>query len=786
MAASAEPLYCTIDHEMTESARTFGQWLRACRQSARLSQQELAERSGLTIRTISNLEHDRTRWPHPDSVLRLADALALDEDARADFIAAAHRRQGSAEEVQPAEAGEKPSAPHAVPRQLPALTPQFVGRQAELAALSDLLDRAGGQPAAAASVVAIVGMAGVGKTALALHWAHRVVAEFPDGQLYANLHGFGPAGTPAEPAEVIRVFLDAFGMPAERIPASAAAQAGLYRSLLAGRRILVVLDNARDADQVRPLLPGTPGCLALVTSRNRLAGLAVGEGACQLALDVLAETEARQLLAGRLTATTLAAEPAAVSELITLCARLPLALAIAAALAAAPPAGTLASLTAELRDVAGALDGLDAGDAASSIRAVFSRSYLSLGDPARRMFRLLGLPPGPDITALAAASLAGLPPPAARRAIRELTAAHMLTEHAPGRYALHDLLAAYAAEQAQVSEEPEASRAALHRVLEHYLRTAHTAAHLLAPTRARLTLDPPQPGVTPEPLADYQQALAWFEAEHEVLLTAIRRAAQAGFDTVAWQLPWTMTSFLDRRGHWHQLVAVQRTAVAAALRQGDTAGQALTYYQLGSGCARLGDYEQAHEHLTSCLELYRQLADRTGQTYAYLALAWMAEHQGSYTDSLGHAERALELVRTVDNPGWQAVVLNSVGWQHALLGHYQQTRTFCRQALALHHQLGNRQGAAHSWDSLGYAEHRLGRYHRAVTCYNHALDLFQQLGDRYYEAATLHHLGDTRHAAGQPEAAREDWRQALDILDALNHPDATEIRAKLGELSLSG
>jgi tetratricopeptide (TPR) repeat protein len=501
---------------------------------------------------------------------------------------------------------------------------------------------------------------------------------------------------------------------------------------------------------------------------------------------VLAQDEAANLLAGRLTAARLAAEPAAAAELVTLCARLPLALAIAAALAASSPMRTLASLTAELRDVAGRLDGLDAGDAASSIRAVFSRSYLSLRGPAQRMFRLLALAPGADITAAAAASLAGLPPLAARHAIGDLAAAHMLTEHAPGRYARHDLLATYAAEQVQLGEDTGARHAALHRVLEHYQHTAHAAACLLAPSRSPITLDPAQPGVTPQLLAGYQQALAWFDAEHQVLLAAVSRAAQAGFDTVAWQLPWAMASFLDRRGHWHQQAAIQRIALAAATRQGDTAGQAAARYLLGTACAKLGDYGQAQEHLIGCLELSRDEADHSGAARAYQALAWTVEHQGRYAAALGYAEQALAAVRTVDNPGWEAVVLNCVGWQHALLGHYQQARTFCRQALTLHYQLGNRQGEAHSWDSLGYAEHHLGRYHRAVTCFTHSLDLFRQLGDRYYEAEALYHLGDTRAASGEPDAARENWRAALSILDDLNHPDAADVRAKLHQLSPVG
>lgn len=761
----------------------FGTRLGTCRRLAGLSQQELAERSGLSVRAIGDLERGRTKWPYLNSVRRLADALELRGQVREDFIAAAGRRLAGASETVPEVRPRPAGGALVVPRQLPAVVRQFVGRRSELAALSSLLHETGAGAPAAVVISAIEGTAGIGKTALALHWAHQVAGRFPDGQLYVNLCGFDPSGTPAEPAEAVRGFLDALGVVPDRVPASPEAQAGLYRSLLADRRVLILLDNARDVDQVRPLLPGSPGCLVLVTSRARLAGLAVGEGAHMLTLDVLTEGEARQLLADRLGPGRVAAEPAAVGELIGLCARLPLALAIAAARAASYPTFALSGLAAELRDAAWRLDGLDAGDAASSIRAVFSWSYMSLGDDPRRMFRLLGLHAGPDFTVPAAASLAGVPLPAARRAIGELASAHLLTEHSPGRYNFHDLLAAYSAEQACASDDEDARSAARHRILDHYLHTAHAAALLLAPARARITLSPPQPGVTPEHLADYQQALAWFEAEQQVLLAAVTLAAETGFDACAWQLPWAMTSFLDRRGHLHQQAAIQSIALAAAARLGDTAGQAAVRRLLATACAKLRDYDHAHAHLTSCLELNQRLGDRAGEARVYQALAWAAGHQGQHAGALGYAEQALAIFQAVGDLDGQADTRNAVGWLHARLGNYRQASTYCRQALALQRQLGNRLGEAHSWDSVAYVDHLQGRYSQAATCYRNAISLFRQLGDRYYEAETLTNLGDTRQAAGQPDDAREAWRQALDILDDLGHPDAAHVRAKLRQLS---
>lgn len=345
------------------------------------------------------------------------------------------------------ETGRPAFSVHAtVPRQLPVPVRHFTGREDELRALDALLDQAAGS-AGTVAVAAISGTAGVGKTALAVHWAHRVAGHFPDGQLYANLRGFDRGGPPVPAATVIRDFLDALNVPPDRLPATATAQAGLFRSLLAGKRVLIILDNARGAEQARPLMPGAPGCLAVVTSRARLTSLAAVEGARLLTLDVLSVPESRELLSRHLDKDRTAAEPDAVDELIESCARLPLALSITAARAADQPRFSLAALAEDLRDASRRLDMLDAWGAASSVRAMFSWSWQQLTDPAKRMFRLLGMHPGPDITARAAASLAGLPPGQAHQALHELAGAHLIAERVPGRYAFHDLLRAYAAEQ---------------------------------------------------------------------------------------------------------------------------------------------------------------------------------------------------------------------------------------------------------------------------------------------------------------------------------------------------
>jgi len=668
----------------------------------------------------------------------------------------------------------------AVPRQLPAAVPHFTGRKTGLAELTAWQHAA--RADGTALVAVIDGAPGIGKTALAVHWANQRAAEFPDGQLYVNLRGFDPSGEATPAGTAIRGFLDAFQVPAERIPHSQESQAALYRSLLAGKRVLIVVDNAREAGQVRPLLPGSPGCIVVITSRARLTGLAAAEGARLLTLDVLSANEARELLTSRIGAVRAQAEPGAVDELARLCGRLPLALTVAAARAAARPRTPLAVVSAELADTDGRLHALETADPVTSVRTVFSWSYQNLDEGPARMFRLLGVHPGPDVTVQAAAALAQVPPGLARTAIQTLTMANLLEEHVPGRFTFHDLLRAYAAGQAAALEAEAERHAAVHRVLSYYLHTSHAAALLLEPSREPVTLAPPQPGVTPEHLATSQQALAWFGAEHRVLISAVTLAARAEFDACAWQLAWALDNYLDWHGHWQEWAAIQRTALAAATRLGDTAGQATARRLLGHTSARLGDYEQARAHLSQCLELYRQLGDRTGEGRVHQTLGWVAERQNRYADALGHAEQALALYQATGDKARQAAALNNAGWCHALLGGYQQARQFARQALAMFRELGHLPGEAAIWDSLGYAEHKLGNIPAAADCYHRALNIVREVGDRYHEAEFLTHLGEVHHTVGDLAAARGAWRQALDILDDLHHPDAAQARAKLRQL----
>jgi tetratricopeptide (TPR) repeat protein len=707
----------------------------------------------------------------------LADELGLDVPAELARLELAVLR-GDPALAAPDEVRVVRAGPVAPPAQLPADLATFIGRTSEVA---HLLERCA-QGAHTVVISAIGGTAGVGKTALAVHFAHRVADRFPDGQLYVNLRGFDPTGRVVTPGEAVRRFLDALGVPPERIPVDLDAQAALYRSTLARRRMLVVLDNARDSAQVRPLLPAAAGCLVLVTSRNQLSGLVAADGAHPINLDVLSVAEARELLARRLGEQRVAAEPDAVEQIIARCARLPLALALVAARATARPGAALQMVAGELTDARQRWQTLTGDDPHTDVRAVFSWSYRALTAPAGRLFRLLGLHPGPDIAAPAAASLAGITSEAVVPVLAELTGASLLAEPTSGRYAVHDLLRDYATQLAHTIDTDEQRHAATGRILDHYLHTAYPADRLLNPAGDPIPLDPPRAGVTPQQLDDYAQAWGWFIGEHQVLLAAVAHAEATGFDTHTWQLAWTLQIFLDRRGRWLDLVAVGQAAVAAAHRLADPTAQARSHRLLAYAYTQLGRFDDADTQLRHTLDLATRTGDQAQQAHTHYNLAFLWERRGEAVHALPHARQALRLYQATGHQNGQAYALNMTGWCHTLLGEHQQALTSCQQALTLFQQVGHRGGQAGTWDSLGHAHHHLGQHNQALTCYQHALTLRRDLGDRYNEADTLTHVGDTHHATGNPQGARDAWQQALTILDELDHPDAAQVRAKLADL----
>ncbi|MGW5283156.1 AfsR/SARP family transcriptional regulator [Streptomyces collinus] len=714
---------------------------------------------------------------------RLADALGIDpgpelRDAHRTVLHGTDPAPGTGPLPHP----RTPAPGPAVPAQLPHDLPSFTGRHAEL---DEVLGVLGGDPEPTGTVLisALGGMPGVGKTTLAVHWAHLVADRYPDGQLYADLRGFAPAGTITEPGEILRRFLDALGVPPECVPQDPDARSALYRSVLCGRRVLVLLDNARDADQVRPLLPGTPGCLTIVTSRDELAGLVAGHGAHSLTLRPLGAAQAREFLAARLGAERTAAEPRAVDEIITRCAGLPLALACVAARAALSPHFPLAAVAAELRAAHGGLHAFARPDTSVDVATVFSWSVGAVSAEAARLFRLLALHPGPDASPAAAGALAGLPTRRTRALLAELAGVHLLTEPVPGRYGFHDLLRAHATVLLHTHHTEAERHEATGRLLHHHLHAAHTAAALLDPGGDRPALPPvphdPPAGTHAETFADDNHALAWLTAEHAVLPALVAGGAATGHDRLACLLAWSLEPYFERRGHWQEGLAVQRTALDAALRLAEPALEARAQRGLARAEGRLGHHDSARTRLTRALDLFTGLDDTTGLAGTHRSLGWESEQHGDLAGALRHNTLALDLYRTAGHRPAQASVLNSVGWYLALLGEHRQALDHCFEALTLLQELGDRYGQAATWDSIAYAHHHLGRHPHALLGYRNALTLYRALGAPYPEADTLARMGDTHLATGDREGARAAWEQALTLLTDLGHPDADRVRARL-------
>ncbi|GAA2023844.1 hypothetical protein GCM10009839_21900 [Catenulispora yoronensis] len=766
----------------------FGRELRRLRLTAGMSQAELANVLHFSKSYLSKVENgakpatmDLAR--RCEAVLgaggtlvalcEAAAAAAAGTTAAATSGAATHSGQQGRVARSPARA----SLP--MPRQLPARPRYLIGRGSELKMLTALADAADGHRA---QFTVITGPAGIGKTALAISWAHRVASRFPDGQLYVNLRGFAPAGALVGSDEALRGFLDTLGVPPGQVPSGVNAQAALFRSLTAARRMLVVLDNARDADHVRPLFPAGDGCVAVVTSRSDLAGL-VAEGADAVAPGLLTSADAEELLAERLGPGRLAAERSAARDLIEMCGGLPLAVNIVAARAAAyagkAAAPTLNDHAESMRAARSRLDELSTGDLTTDVRAVFSWSYRMLSPSAAALFRLLALHPGPECSVAAAVSLFGQSFDRTNAALAELSAAHLIAEHASHRYGFHDLLRVYAAELVSEVDDVVTRNTAIERLLEHYLHTAQAATVCFVPAWVPLPLAPLTPGVVPEGIATGDDAQAWFETEFQVLLGVIAMAVASGFDRYAWQLPWTLRTFFDRRGHWREMEQVSLTALAAAQRLSDVAAEATARRGLGRAYLRLRDYDAALIQARHALVLHEQDGDRLGQANVHHDLALLAEQRGDQALALHHAQQALGHFEAVGGPAAQANSLNTVGWFHAMVGDHGEALECCTRALELFHGLGDVAGEAGTWDSIGFAHHCLGDYEQAATAYRASIEGYRRIGDRFYEAGTLVRLGDTSAAAGDPEAAGRSWRLALAILDELAHPDAEEVAERL-------
>ncbi|MFJ8962811.1 BTAD domain-containing putative transcriptional regulator [Lentzea sp. NPDC102401] len=742
-------------------------------------------RAGRTAEALAHYRHLRDRLieqlgTEPGTALQVLHQRILDTDPALTPASTAITR------------GTAPKAEQPMPRQLPAPPRWFTGRGTELARLDHALTAepeedpipsgtSSGTPAAATVMISAIGGAGgIGKTWLALAWAHQRTERFPDGQLFVDLHGFSPTEEPMASAVAVRGFLDALGVDPGRIPPNPGAQAALFRSLVAGRRMLIVLDNAATADQVVPLLPGSPSCTVLITSRTRLASLVDRHGTRHFTLDVLTHDEARALLAARLGTNRVAAEPGAVDELIDLCGSYPLALSITARDAATRPALPLAEVAAELRELG--LEMLDHDtDPAASLPAVLSWSLHRLTDEHRTVFTLLGVSPGPDTTLPAVVALTGLPSVRARKALSALEEASLLERQPRGRYAMHDLVRAYAT---TAHDLPDNMREmALVRVLDFYLHTAFAAGRLLEPFRALVQPEPPAPGVHPYPLPDAAAALAWLEAEHTTLLAAQRTAAALERHHVVWHLAWALDTFLYRRGYRRDALTAWRAAVDAAAHLPDPAARSRAHRGLGSACALLGLHEEATGHLDRALDLAMRHHDPTEQAHTHRALAISWELRGDDRRALDHARHALDLYRALGQSVQEADALNGVGWCAARLGDFDTARDHCHAALTLNRRHQDLEGEAAALDSLGFIAHRTGDHQQALDHYHQVLILFRTLGHTYEVASTLDRVGHPHAALGQHEQASQVWQEALELYrEQGRDDDAARVQRQLDDL----
>ncbi|MGW2374576.1 helix-turn-helix domain-containing protein [Kitasatospora sp. NPDC001683] len=787
----------------------FGTLLRRYRYSTGWTQEELAERSGISTHAISVLESGR-RQPRLSSVARLATALGLDPADRDRLLSAARGES----EPQP---GREP-VEHVVPRLLPYAVPDFTGRRGEVDRLLALAAGPGGARSGPLVISAIDGMAGVGKTALAVHVGHTLAGRFPDGQLFVDLRGFTPDQRPLEPGAALASLLRAVGVSETALPSRTEERAELWRSRAAGRRYLIVLDNAVDAEQVRPLIPGGPRCLVLVTSRRRMPAL---DGAVSVPLDVLSHDEAVELFARIAGPDRVAGHAGTVDEIVALCGRLPLALRIAAARLAHHPVWTPVELLQRIRRPQRLLTELSDHD--RGVAAAFVDSLRSLTPAQQRAFRLASLQPGEDVTPHALAALVDAPLDVAEELLESLHNHHLLVERTAFRYTFHDLLRAFAGELLAREEPEPLQRAALIRLFDHYRHTAASAMDLLAPLERHHRPQPPAPGGAPLVFADGADAADWLTGERANLLALIRHATDAGLPEYAADLPAILWRHLKRHLPAQEALGLGVRAVQATRRLGDEAGEAAALRQLGLVRYQLGDFRQALDLLHQALELQQRTGNRNGEAHVLANLGLTLTRMGRLEEALDHHRRALWLSRDIPDPAVEAIALINLGPTLTRLGRLQEALEHHRAALDFHRRSGNRLGQAIALNQFGEHQQRLRRHPEALDLYQEALDLHRDLGDtfgqaeshtllgeallamdapvsalRHYRAAMeyLPHTGErynlgrihfglarTHQRLGEPGTARKHAEQAVEIHTSLDIPEADEARALLDSLT---
>jgi tetratricopeptide (TPR) repeat protein len=628
-------------------------------------------------------------------------------------------------------------------------------------------------------ISAVDGAAGIGKTALAVRWAHRVQHRFPDGTLHANLRGYGP-GEPATPADVLDSFLRALGTPSERMGLEALV--GLYRSLLAGRRVLIVLDNASSADQVRPLLPAAPGCMVLVTSRDSLTGLVVTDGALRLTLDLLTEPEAQQLLSGIIGSGRVAAEPDAVRDMIRLCARLPLALRIAAGRVTANPHATVADIVTELADDHNRLDVLSHGDDEKmALRVVFDWSYERLAPKQAYLFRRLGLHPGPDISFEAAVAVSEQEPYEVRRLLETLTAAHLIEPTAAGRYRFHDLLHTYAADLAHRHDCADDRDRALQSFFAWYAHTAWVCDELLFPAFYRLPLGDAEP-VEPSRITDGEQALNWLTLEQENILAALHDALDHRWFDHVMRLA-ASARFLFLQGSWEKLLEANSLGLVAAQSKRDTAAEAMFHTHRSENLLSMGQWAEAEKAANQALFLACDIDDRIQQAYALNSLGLMQAKQGRFDVALTFLRDAMELTSDSDTSRLDAIMEGNMAQAYAGLGRHDEALTHGTHSLSLRRRVGDRGGEPYALNIVAQARQGMGEHQTAIELCREAIAIGRESRAHSGVAESLATMAVSLHHVGDVNAAIASAHEAAMVFDNFGRPNrATQLRAYIAEI----
>lgn len=762
--------------------RGFGAMLRTLRLDQGLTQEELAEGAGLSVRAVGDLERGRT-VPHRDTVGRLSAALQLDEEPRRRLNALARsswasQQRAGARLVEPTAAirtSPTERAPTAPPAQLPRDMPDFVGRHCELDRLVESTARNRGD------IWVIDGLGGVGKTALAVRFGHRVADRFPDGQLYLDLRGFDLDQPPVAPSVALSHFLHALGIDARWQPTGVDEMAATFRSTLAGKRVLIVLDNAASTEQASALLPGSAGCLVLMTSRHRLTGLAARYGVRRITLGSLDPASAVALLTSITGAELARRKPGVLDDLARLCGFLPLALRIAAERARTETT-SLKGLVADLTDERTRLDLLRTDDEGTSVRAVFSWSYRALEPAAARLFRRLGLHPGPDFTVPVAAALADEDEREARRLVDLLADTHLIERASPDRYRCHDLMRAYAAERARADESAAQLEAAVRRLIRWHLAAAVAADSLISPQRYRPGLDDVVAEHELPPLRAYRDAVAWCDTELGNLVAVIRLASASAEHALAWRLAWALAGYLDLRRPWNAWLTTHQISLDSARQARDLLGEAAILTSIGLAYYYPRLFAEAEDCDRRALRLWRKLGDRRGEAIILNAIANIHLETRAFDQAIENYRHALALYRTVGDRRGEGVVLSNLAEAYCELGRFDEVLNYAPAALQAARETGNQRAGVLSLCHLARAIAAARGIAEAEIHFRQAMELAREADDRHGEAWALDYHGTAMLQAGRRADAARSWQRATALFDVLHDPQAISLRSRLSLL----